>query len=74
MNAKADADRLGTPSYFTCPACSATLWEYQEGDMLRYRCRVGPAFSMDSMEAEHADVLERTMCGRRFERWTRRRI
>jgi two-component system chemotaxis response regulator CheB len=29
--------------------------------MLRYRCRVGHAFSMESMEAEQADVLERAM-------------
>ena len=56
-----DARELGTPSFFTCPSCSGTLWEYTEGELVRYRCRVGHAFSIESMQAEQADALERAM-------------
>lgn len=48
----------GTPSVFTCPECHGTLWELQEGNLVRYRCRVGHAFSSESMMAEQSVMLE----------------
>jgi two-component system chemotaxis response regulator CheB len=51
-------DKLGTPSYFTCPECHGTLWEMQDGELTRFRCRVGHAYSADSMFAEHSDAVE----------------
>jgi hypothetical protein len=33
---KAD-DRPGHPSVFTCPECHGTLWEVDEGGVLRFR-------------------------------------
>lgn len=51
------ADRLTeTPSPFTCPDCGGSLWEEQlGGDKVRYRCRVGHAFSVSELVAEKAD-------------------
>lgn len=48
----------GTPSVFTCPECHGTLWEIQDGNLLRFRCRVGHAYSAESMLAEHEESLE----------------
>ena len=48
----------GTPSVFACPECHGTLFEVQDGELLRFRCRVGHAYSAESMEAEHTDSLE----------------
>jgi len=48
----------GAPSVFSCPECSGVLWEVQDGNMLRFRCRVGHAFSIGSMFAEQSEALE----------------
>jgi two-component system chemotaxis response regulator CheB len=48
----------GTPSSFACPDCGGTLWELSEGDLLRFRCRVGHAFTADALLVEQSDSLE----------------
>jgi two-component system, chemotaxis family, protein-glutamate methylesterase/glutaminase len=49
-------DRLGTPSRFTCPECSGALWEISDGDLLRFRCHVGHAFTADiALNAEDSE-------------------
>jgi two-component system chemotaxis response regulator CheB len=53
-----DHHRPGIPSAFACPECGGTLWEFHEGDLLRFRCRVGHAWSADTLLAEQADGLE----------------
>jgi len=42
-------DKLGELAPFTCPECKGTLWELADGEMLRYRCHTGHAFTADSM-------------------------
>jgi two-component system chemotaxis response regulator CheB len=39
----------GPPSGFTCPECSGALWELREGELVRYRCRVGHSYSEEAM-------------------------
>jgi two-component system chemotaxis response regulator CheB len=51
-------DRIGRPSHYVCPECSGTLWELHEGDILRFRCRVGHAYTAENMMAEHDVALE----------------
>jgi two-component system, chemotaxis family, protein-glutamate methylesterase/glutaminase len=41
-------DELGAPSRFSCPECHGALWEIRDGDMLRFRCHVGHAFTADA--------------------------
>jgi two-component system, chemotaxis family, protein-glutamate methylesterase/glutaminase len=57
-----DDDKYATtPSPFTCPECHGTLWEIIDGDLVRYRCRVGHSYSTDSMVAEQAQSTERAL-------------
>src|SRR4051812_29924926 len=61
---KADAAaQHGDPSEFTCPECGGTLWEQQEGDLLRFRCRVGHAYSTESLLADQREALEAALWG-----------
>jgi len=56
-----DDIRVGTPSQYSCPECGGVLWEIQDGKLLRFRCRVGHAFTVDSMMAEQSDAIEEAM-------------
>jgi two-component system, chemotaxis family, protein-glutamate methylesterase/glutaminase len=50
--------RDGDPSGLTCPECGGALWSSHEGDLLRFRCHVGHAYSVESMEVEQSRALE----------------
>ena len=55
------SDRPGKPSVFSCPDCHGTLWEVEQGGLLRFRCRVGHVFSPDSMLAAQIDEVDRAL-------------
>jgi two-component system chemotaxis response regulator CheB len=46
------------PTSFTCPECSGSLWEFKAGQILRYRCHAGHAYSEGSLRAHHSDGVE----------------
>ena len=48
----------GDLSMFGCPDCGGTLWVLREGDLVRYRCRVGHAWSSDGLLARQAETLD----------------
>lgn len=50
-----------SPSVYTCPECHGTLWEVQDGDMLRFECRVGHAYSQESMVEDQNESTERAI-------------
>ncbi len=50
--------RPGKISVFTCPECKGPLWELRDGDLLRFRCRQGHAFTGETMMAEQTDAVE----------------
>lgn len=54
-------DLLGRGSPFSCPECHGALWEIDDGELLRYRCHVGHAFTGEAMLAAQAREVERTL-------------
>jgi two-component system, chemotaxis family, protein-glutamate methylesterase/glutaminase len=46
---------------FSCPECGGPLREGQDGQLLRYHCRVGHAFSGESLLAEQSEALEEVL-------------
>lgn len=53
--------RPGTPSRFTCPECNGVLWEIDDENLLRFRCRVGHAYSAETLLSEQTDSVEAAM-------------
>jgi two-component system chemotaxis response regulator CheB len=53
--------RRGRPSGFTCPDCHGVLWEVHDGELVHYRCRVGHAFSPESLVALDSDAVEEAL-------------
>lgn len=54
-------DRPGAPSPYSCPDCGGVLWEIDDGEYVRFRCRVGHAFSPETMLGAQDDVLEEAL-------------
>jgi two-component system, chemotaxis family, protein-glutamate methylesterase/glutaminase len=53
-----NVEKLGHPSGFTCPECEGPLWEMRDEEVLRFRCRVGHAYTAESMLDEKTGALE----------------
>jgi two-component system chemotaxis response regulator CheB len=53
--------RLGPPSEFVCPTCHGSLTEIRDGDMLRYRCHTGHAFSAENLFLEQDRAVEEAL-------------
>jgi two-component system chemotaxis response regulator CheB len=52
---------LGIPSGYMCPDCGGALWELGNEDMLRFRCRVGHAWSPESLLDEEKHHIEEAL-------------
>ncbi|HWF19319.1 MAG TPA: chemotaxis protein CheB [Verrucomicrobiae bacterium] len=54
-------DCLGKPSQYACPDCHGVLWEMKEGGQLRFRCRVGHAYSLESLHEAMTEGSENAL-------------
>ena len=51
-------DRPGKPSVYGCPECGGVLWELSDGEMLRFRCRVGHGYTSEGLLSEQSEALD----------------
>jgi two-component system, chemotaxis family, protein-glutamate methylesterase/glutaminase len=48
----------GLPSTMSCPECHGVLWEVKDDDLVRFRCRVGHAYSDEALLVHQSEQLE----------------
>lgn len=53
-----ESERAGVPSGYVCPECTGALWETNEGGLPRFRCRVGHAYSFETLLAEQGSAMD----------------
>ncbi|HKP61952.1 MAG TPA: chemotaxis protein CheB [Polyangiales bacterium] len=56
-----EEQRRGVPSAFACPDCNGVLWEVREGELVRFRCRVGHAYLPQALSVAQSDRLEESL-------------
>jgi two-component system, chemotaxis family, protein-glutamate methylesterase/glutaminase len=56
-----ERDKPGEPSPYSCPECGGVLWELRDGELLRFRCRVGHAYTSDVLLTDQVDTVERAL-------------
>jgi two-component system, chemotaxis family, protein-glutamate methylesterase/glutaminase len=56
-----ERDKPGEPSPYSCPECGGVLWELRDGEMLRFRCRVGHAYTSDGLLTDQSGTTERAL-------------
>jgi two-component system chemotaxis response regulator CheB len=53
-----EGEHPGQPSGFSCPDCNGVLWGIDDGGLERFRCRVGHAWSPESLLTRQSEALE----------------
>jgi len=56
-----EMDRVGRRSVLACPDCHGVMWEIDEGELVRYRCHVGHAYTVESMRYAIDENLARAL-------------
>jgi two-component system, chemotaxis family, protein-glutamate methylesterase/glutaminase len=56
-----EREHPGEPSPYSCPECGGVLWELRDGDLIRFRCRVGHAYTSETLTTEQAATVEHAL-------------
>jgi two-component system chemotaxis response regulator CheB len=56
-----DMDRIGRRSTVACPDCHGVMWEIDEGEMTRYRCHVGHAYSAELIDLMIGETFSKAL-------------
>src|SRR5262249_40907111 len=54
-------ERIGRRSVLACPDCHGVMWEIDDGEVVRYRCHVGHAFSAEYLSMALGGNLSRAL-------------
>jgi two-component system, chemotaxis family, protein-glutamate methylesterase/glutaminase len=54
-------EHVGMPSVYACPDCHGVLWEVKEGNLLRFRCRVGHSYTAETLNVAVSKGTEDTL-------------
>ncbi|WP_018948255.1 chemotaxis protein CheB [Thioalkalivibrio sp. ALMg11] len=54
-------EALGDQVPYNCPDCGGVLWQIEEGDILRYRCHTGHAFTSSVLLTQQNERIEETL-------------
>jgi two-component system chemotaxis response regulator CheB len=54
-------ERVQEPAIFTCPECGGVMWEFQNGNLLQYRCHVGHTYAAEHYAVLHSSVVENAL-------------
>lgn len=54
-----EMDRIGQRSVLACPDCHGIMWEIEEGELVRYRCHEGHAYTAELMTLALDDNVRR---------------
>lgn len=54
-------DKIGKRSILSCPECHGALWEIEDGDLVRYRCHVGHAYSGLDLATAQLSEMDRAL-------------
>ena len=56
-----EMDRIGRRSVLACPDCHGVMWEIDDGELVRYRCHVGHAYTAEGMRYAIDENLARAL-------------
>jgi two-component system chemotaxis response regulator CheB len=56
-----EANQLGQQVPLTCPDCGGNLWQVKHGNVQRFRCHTGHAFTADALAESSQHALEETL-------------
>ncbi|MGI4759290.1 MAG: chemotaxis protein CheB [Janthinobacterium lividum] len=56
-----EATQLGHLAPLTCPDCGGSLWKVSTGNVLRFRCHTGHAFTAEALAESSQQALEETL-------------
>ncbi|MGC2076150.1 MAG: chemotaxis protein CheB, partial [Xanthobacteraceae bacterium] len=56
-----EMDGIGRRSVLACPDCHGVMWEIDEGELSRYRCHVGHAYTAEMMSLALDENLRRAL-------------
>jgi two-component system chemotaxis response regulator CheB len=61
LETKSDQPAIGSPSVFACPECHGVMWEIDNGDLTRFRCRVGHSYTEDALNVAYSESVEEAL-------------